>query len=414
MEDVHTDEPVWNRFSNDGSRRSLRQVPPAITPVTGPTLAAGARDHLQGVGRRRFREQIRGFLDGDSAATYTSFRRALADCLQTLGSEREGNTVLVPSFCSSDYPEAIEGLGFETARYDVDPETLSADLDCVRDHAFDDTLAVIAVNVLGYTSAMDELESLCSQRDTALIEALGYGIGTEYEGTRLGTFGDYSVLNFQQGKPIPIGGGMVVSQDPAVTFSDANRDPVGPNLGTLAGYALFSRPRLYGVFTRALKPVLSVLNGTDRPSTHPGSKFDVRYRRPYDTISNFQGAVGHRVFDQLPEHRRQRAQNAVFYRQELTEFPGVTPIEPVSGVSNHQHVRFPVRLDSTDRRNTLAKALGDAGIQASAMYDWPPIDPAVSGGGAKLQQQLLTLPTHPYVTDSDRRRVVRIFRENTS
>lgn len=402
------------RQPRDVSERArYRLVPSAVTPVGAKAVAGGCLNQLRGTGRDQFRTQIRSALDGDTAATYTSFRRALADCLQTMAASGDGGSVLVPSFCSSDYPDAIDGAGLETERYDVDPATLGADLDSLQSDSFDDVLAVVAVNVLGYTSRMDELARVCASQDVYLVEALGYAFGAEYRGQPLGTFGDCAVLNFQQGKPIPVGGGMVVSQDPALTFSDEGRPAVAANVGLLSGYAALSRPRLYGLYDRFGQRLLSAL-GAGRPSTHPESKEDVAYDPPYATMSDFQGAVGSAVLEHLPAHRRHRAETARFYDDTLAGIDSLERLDTVDGLENHQYVRYPVLAASTALRDRLVTRLDAAGVQASILYDWPPMEASTTPGGATLQHRLLTVPTHPYVTGADRHRIGHVLRETAT
>lgn len=392
------------------SSAGIRLVPPAVTPLSPSDLAAGAAGQFRGTGRAEFRDALRSFLDGHSAGTYTSFRRALAACLLELAESGEGNTVLVPSFCSSDYPDAIEGAGLALDRYDVDPTTLSADVSDL-DSLPEETLAVIVVNVLGYSSPMAEIAELCDQQDVFLVEALGYSLGSAYEGARLGTFGDCSVLNFQQGKPIPVGGGMVISGTERLTFDDAGREAVRPNAGMLGGYTLFGHPTLYGLYDQVGKPLVARLGQAERVSTHPESKLGVAYDPPFKTLSNFQGTVGYRSFQRLADHRRQRARTANYYASALGDLPGITHLDAIEGLTNHQFVRYPMLVESPDRRNALLAALEARGIQATAMYDWPKIDPDTFPGGARLQQQLITLPTHPYVDREDRQRTVQAVRD---
>lgn len=400
----------WLGGETPGSERPARVVPPAVTPINGDDFAAGVSGHLRGTGRDQFRESIRSFLGGESAATYTSIRRALADCFRRLERQGSGTRVLVPAFCSTDYPEAIEGVGLDVARYDIDPATLGADIGSLRERSFEDVVAVVAVNVLGYTSRMDELATLCSERTTPLVEALGYGLGSSYGGSYLGTYGDCSVLNFQQGKPIPVGGGMVVSRRPELDFSDEGRNSVSPNVPVLAGYAVLSRPIAYGLYARAGDRVLSALGRDSQPSTHPEAKTNIEYAPPFSTMSDFQGAVGHSVFRKLAAHRRQRAATARFYSEGFDTLRTIEQLTPVDGLRNHQFVRFPVLVDSTEVRDRLVSELRQAGIQAGGLYDWPPIDADQYPGAATLQQRMLALPTHPYVTDRDRRRVVDTVR----
>jgi len=396
----------WLGGGNPGSERPARIVPPAVTPLGVDDFAAGISGHLRRNGRERFREEVRGFLGGESVATYTSIRRALADCFRRLGRNESGTRILIPAFCSTDYPEAIEGVGLDVARYDVEPTTLGADLDSLRERSFEDVAAVVAVNVLGYTSWMDDLAALCTERDTPLVEALGYGLGSTYRGTPLGTYGDCSVLNFQQGKPVPVGGGMVVSQRPELEFTDTSRASVSPNAPILAGYALLSKPLAYGVYARVGQRVLDALGRESQPSTHPEAKTDIEYEPPFSTFSDFQGGVGHSVFRKLADHRRQRAATAQCYSE---QFDGLQPLElltPVEGLRNHQFVRYPVLAASTELRDRLVSELRQSGIGAGGLYDWPPIDADQYPGAATLQDRLLALPTHPYVTDRDRRRIV--------
>jgi perosamine synthetase len=317
--------------------------------------------------------------------------------------------VVVPSFCSSDFADAVEGVGLEPVEYDVDPGTLALDPGSLREALGEDTLAVVAVNVLGYSSDMAALAATCRAAGVPLLEAIGYAIGATYEGRRLGTFGDCAVLNFQQGKPIPVGGGMVVSHDPGLEFEDAGRPAVGPNVGLLAGYAALGRPRPYYLYRR-LAAQLEDAGLAGRATTHPEPKFDVEYAPPFATLSNFQGAVADRLFRRLDDHRRERAATARFYADALADCPGVELVTPVDGLSDVQYVRYPVRIHPESRRDRVQAALDGAGVQATALYDYPPIDADAFPGAARLQRSILTLPTHPYVDDGDRRRIVATVR----
>jgi len=400
------------RDDRDGpTERRFRLVPPAITPLTFGDLAAGVLGELQGHGRTQFRGDVRSFLGAEGIATYTSFRRALAGCFNELAATGDGTEVLIPAFCSSDFPDAIEGVGLDPVRYDVDPLTMAADLHEVEAALSSDTLAVVAVNVLGYSSPMADLADQCSHRDVALIEALGYAFGAEYRGKRLGTFGDCAVLNFQQGKPIPVGGGMVASQDPEIDVGDGGRPAVDPNLAALAGYTSLSRPRPYYAYTK-LKKVLDGVDGFgERATTHPEAKFDVEYAPPFATISNFQGTVAHRLFGRLDQHRRRRARTAEWYVDELATCSGVDVPVPVSGLTKHQYVRFPLLAETEALRDRIQAALRAAGVQATTLYDWPVLDPDEYPGAARLQRRIVTLPTHPYIDDQDRRLIVDVIRD---
>jgi len=415
------------------THRQYRRLPSAITPISMRDLAVGVVDRRLGIGREGFRAEIGSTLGASSTATYTSFRRALAACLRELaaasdiavdGDDASGSNgtndatsneasdpaVLIPAFCSSDYPDAIEGVGLTPRRYDIEPDSLAARLDSLAALPTDDALAVVVVNVLGYGSRMDEIAAYCREHDLYLIEALGYAYGATYDGDRLGTFGDCAVLNFQQGKPIPVGGGMVVSQSPELQFGDEGRPPVSPNVTELAGYAALGHPRPYYLYSAATDLLDRVTASPDRHSTHPESKFEVAYEPPFASLSNFHGSVGRRVISKLDRHRRQRAGTAAVYADALADCPHIRHLQPVGGLANHQYVRYPLVVDDADRRADIGDALAAVGVQTAALYDWPPLSADEFPGAASLQSGILTLPTHPYVDSTDRQLIVDTVR----
>lgn len=394
----------------EGRTRRWRLLAPAATPITTGDLAAGIRGHAKRSGRAAFRRAIASFLDATHAATYTSIRRGLAASLMALAEDREGDRVLIPAFCSPDFPAAIRGVGLAVDRYDVDPATLAADPAAVERAIGPETLAVVAVNVFGYSSPMATIAAIADRADSALVEALGYALGSRLDGQPLGTFGDCAVLNFQQGKPIPVGGAMVLSQSGGPEVGDAGRPAITANVGVLAGYAALSHPRPYFAYTRVRDGLARLGHSIDRPTTHPEGETDVAYEPPFATISNFQGAIGRRVFDRLDRDRRHRQRVARQYDASVAGLPGVHRIPPIDGIGAHQHVRYPLLVASSDRRERLLAALAAAGVQATTMYDYPAIDPEQFPGAARLQREILTLPTHPYVDQRDVAEIVATVR----
>lgn len=403
-------ESVVGRDGDAG--RPLRLVPPAVTPVTFADILTGVNDHINGRGRAAFRSNLVSMLDARNAGTYTSFRRALAGCFMELAEthQDEREAILIPAFCSSDYPDTIDGVGLTPIRYDVDPETLATDLSSLKEGLRQNPLAVVTVNVLGYGSPMERIVDLCDEHDAYLVEALGYALGTKYRDTLLGRYGDCSVLNFQQGKPIPIGGGMVVGQHDALDFQDTGRQAVEPNFVALCGYAALARPRPYYAYRKLSDVMTSLSLPSSRDTTHPEPKFGIEYAPPFATISNFQGSIGRRVLDQLADHQRHRQRAAQYYATELSDLNDVWHPTPVDGFSHLQYVRFPLLVETPELRARIKAALNEAGIQATTLYDWPILEADEFPGAARLQDAILTLPTHPYVDARDRRTIVETIR----
>lgn len=390
--------------------RRFGLVPRAVTPVGVSDLLVGVARHVDGTGRDEFRRAVEARLGASHAATYPTFRHAIYSCLDELAAaDGDGRTeVVLPAYACPDFYVAIEAAGLDAVRCDLHPGTLAMDLDSVDAALTTDTLAVLVVNHLGSGNRMDALRDACDDAGAYLVEDLGYSLGASFEGRPLGTFGDAAVLNFREGKAVPVGGGMVTSNREWLDVSDAGRDPVSPNVPQLVGYTLFAPPAAYGVFqtlTAILEEHLAV--GGDL-TTHPGSRDAAGSTARPRTVSAFQGGVGVRVLDRLEAHRRRRARTARFYENRLADVEAVTPVRPAPGVTNVQYIRYPVLFEDEPLRDGVRSALREAGIDAAPLYRSLDIDPGDQPNSERVRRTILTLPTHPYVRPADRQRAVDV------
>jgi perosamine synthetase len=392
-----------------------RLVPAAVTPIRFSELYSAYIHHRRATGRGLFARDIASFLDAEYVATYTSYRRALCDCLLALkATDVDRTDVLIPAYSCPDFAAAVAGAGLTVQYCDMDPETLAIDMASIDELSTENTLAMITVNLLGFGNRMDDIVAFCDSNDIYLIEALGYSLGTEFGGRRLGTFGDFAVLNFQEGKAIPVGGGMVTTDREDFAISDEGRVPISPNYTALFGYTLFSHPRLYYLYNELSTDLKRRGMLSDRITTHPESKKNVDYTPPFATMSDFQGKLAHSVFSRLEINRRQRAQAARFYAEQLADCDHIQLVRPVRGVSKIQYIRYPIIVESPALRTEIRRALLDAGIQAVALYKGLEFDAERYPGSERLRSCILTLPTHPYVTPSDRQRIVDVIEKVTT
>ena len=74
--------------------------------------------------------------------------------------------------------------------------------------------AVIAVHLYGTPAKLDEIMQICNEHNVPLVEDAAEGLGGEYKGRKLGSFGKYGILSFNGNKIITTsGGGMLLSND---------------------------------------------------------------------------------------------------------------------------------------------------------------------------------------------------------
>jgi perosamine synthetase len=94
---------------------------------------------------------------------------------------------------------------------DIDPRTLNLDPAAVEAAATDRTKAVVAVDIFGYPSELEELQEICDRRGLALIDDSCEALGAVYKGRQLGAQGQDAVWAFYPNKQITTGEGGVVT-----------------------------------------------------------------------------------------------------------------------------------------------------------------------------------------------------------
>lgn len=364
--------------------------PPALSPIRTGYLLHSAWDQItDGEFELNFAEE---YFESASLRTYTNFRRSIIAVLRTIrdAPEYDGREILLPRYCCEVFPAAVETVGFEVRYVDVNPETLTVDLGDLSRVSTENVAAVLPVNHFGLANQMDEIVDYCSEDGIALIEDLGYSLGVEYDGRPLGTFGDFAVVNFKEGKPIPVGGGLAVFDDDSPGATTERGSTSTPNLHVLVAYKLFSNPLLY-----ALYKGFSERFGT--VSAQPGSSKDIDPDGEFLRLPTFQRSLATRIFQDIDHHREIRNRHADEYRRHLSGVPGVDLVEEIPQLTEPHYIRFPILVDP-ERRETIQERLLNAGIEASRMYGMGTeigrIDPGAYPGGAEVQRRILTLPVH--------------------
>lgn len=120
------------------------------------------------------------------------------------------------TFSASCNPIAYQGA--EPVFIDSEPDTWNMDPKALEKafQLYGAPKAVVVVHLYGNPAKMDEIERLCKQYGTVLIEDAAEALGSTYKGRKCGTFGDYSALSFNGNKIITTsGGGMLICRDAA-------------------------------------------------------------------------------------------------------------------------------------------------------------------------------------------------------
>jgi perosamine synthetase len=160
-----------------------------------------------------------------SAARYVSTSHAIAVnsgtsalhlCVRSFGIS-EGDEVIVPSFA---FIAVANVLLYERAVpvfIDIEPHTFNLDPARIEEAITPRTRAIIVVHTFGCPAALDKILEIARRHQLLVIEDACEALGAQFNGRKVGSFGDAAVFGFYPNKQITSGeGGMLVTNDSKV------------------------------------------------------------------------------------------------------------------------------------------------------------------------------------------------------
>jgi len=162
-----------------------------------------------------FERDLARYHSVDDAVVVSSGTAALHLSLITLGIG-PGDEVILPSFAFLAVANAVHHVGARAVFAEIDPRTLNLDSQAAERAITSRTRAILVVHTFGVPAEMDAFRALADTHGLVLIEDACEAIGAEFDGRRVGGFGDLAVLGFYPNKQITTGeGGAVLVRDPA-------------------------------------------------------------------------------------------------------------------------------------------------------------------------------------------------------
>jgi perosamine synthetase len=304
--------------------------------------------------------------------------------------------VALPAYGCVDITSAARFAEVKATLYDIDPNTLSPDLDSVRRALDSGARAIVVAHYYGYPADVVGVRELAAARGVPVIEDAAQAAGGTLHGARLGSFGDVSVLSFGRGKGLFGGhGGALLIRSGA--GPDAIR--LAPSLGSrrglddlAAGVAqwVLGRPGVYGI--PASLPWLHLGEMVYRPAHEPGPLSLVAATLVRDALAS------------EASERRSRAWRANVLASAANQAVGLTPIQTIPGGESGY-----LRLAVVDRGGTRGPAPRLGVIQGYPLTLGQQPELAthlIPGqqstiGAEELCRSLYTLPTHAQVRGRD-------------
>lgn len=255
---------------------------------------------------------------------------------------RRGAEVVTPSVTWSTTVFPIVNVGATPVLIDVESDTYNLNPDCAAQAVNDKTRAILPVHLLGNPFNIERILDIAEQTDLYVVEDACEAHGAEFNGKKVGSFGDLSSFSFYFSHHITtIEGGMVLT-------SNEEYAEIGRSL------------RAHG-WIRDLRDrdkIAEMYPSLDRKFLF----FNIGYNlRP----TEIQGAFGIHQLKKLESFIRIRRDNAQYLTKQLEEFSDflVLPEERLN--TRHVWLGYPitVKVGAPFTRDELVSFLEERGIE---------------------------------------------------
>jgi dTDP-4-amino-4,6-dideoxygalactose transaminase len=375
----------------------IRHQLPAYSPVSAKA-ALLATGQLSGMGEDP-RPALRALLEREYGARSVvlcgSGTQALTLAIQEARQRVDTKApVAIPAFSCFDVASAAIGADARVSLYDLDPDTLSPDLESLERVLRAGARVVIAAPLYGIPVDWSALADLTTQYDAVLVEDAAQGHGASCNGKPLGSLGKIAILSFGRGKGWTggTGGAILISGSTGNSSSPGFLEPefshgVGVAIRVAAQWAL-ARPGIYGLPLsipafrlgettylppRPVRPMTRVA-ATTLLATHDASRKEASVRRS-NASAVLSGIAGSAQVKPIPTHS---CPTAGYLR---------LPLRVKGGMAGFPNVQRASRLGMTPSYPISLAALPQlAGRIVAPHGTWP--------GAETLVRELVTVPTH--------------------
>ena len=339
--------------------------------------------------------------------------------LKENNNQSQRNEIVLPSYTCYSVPAAIEIAGLRVRICDIDPVTLSYDLQQFKTIDFSRVLCVVSANLYGNPDDLKAIRSITDKAGCYFLDDAAQAMESSIDQRYTGTWGDVGLYSLDKGKNITsLQGGIIVTDNSEIADWIAHKldmlPPAPIKQQIMDGVKLI-------VYTLLLKPWLYWI-----PAYMPGLGLGKTiYTTDYlfSQYSRSMAAISWRLFKRIDEITDQRISHAKALIDKLKDIAEIKFIEKVNDSSSPVYLRLPILIENTDDRNRLIEYLIKSGIGASHSYPhsiadldnishFSTIQNNQAPVGKYIADHILTLPTLSYLNNSDIEKIEHIIRDH--
>jgi dTDP-4-amino-4,6-dideoxygalactose transaminase len=277
----------------------------------------------------RFEQEFAAYCGVQHAIGVNSGTDAITLTLKALGLG-PGDEVITAANTFVATVEAITHAGCKPVLVDILPDTYNMDPNALEEKITPRTRAIIPVHLYGQPSDMATIMKIAKRHDLFVIEDAAQAHGAQYQGKKVGSFGDAACFSFYPSKNLG-------------AYGDAG--------------AVITNNETLAVRIRQLRD-----HGSIKKYQHEL----VGYNSRLDALQAVALSIKLKHLDQW---NAMRQRNAHLYGELLSRIPGVVVPNAQQGVQHVYHL-YVIRLERGDR-NRLQEYLKAHGIETGIHYPQP-------------------------------------------
>jgi perosamine synthetase len=335
MKKIHTDA-----FENNSIRVPF--VVPNIEPSDKYAIENALKSNLltDGPILKEFEKAFSKFTGSKYAIGVSNATSALHLSLKALGIEK-GDEVIIPNITFVATANAVLYTGATPVLADVNPDDLNISIKSIQENINKKTKAILPVHFAGKSCDMLKIKKLSKQNNLKIIEDCAHAIGTNFNKTHVGNFGQTGCFSFYPTKNLTtFEGGMVITNSKKIASKIRNM-------------------RNHGI-TKSLKERFS----KGYPWDFDMSELGYNYR-----LDEIRSSLGLNQLKRLQKMNKLRQNACTYYNSQLKDVDGIELcIDPqLKNNSCHLYV-IKIKKNYDLNRNDLFRKLLKKGIRTSVHY----------------------------------------------